>query len=199
MNTTAPDPVTLVAGPQVAPSLYRCEGCWAIDTYPAVLPVGGVDCRYCGARISTTDVTRYASLAQRAMATTIDVMALVALTFPPFLLGGTIASAYVPRNADGRPTETAVFWFTLSVLVFVSLTTFVYATWGTVRGRTVGKRFMNLVVVRAESGRKTGVLRALLRTLALALTLGVSYAMVVIDRRRRALHDAFAGTIVVEQ
>ncbi len=56
-----------------------------------------------------------------------------------------------------------------------------------------------LVVVTTD-GQHVGVGRALLRTICIPLSLillGIGALMILIDRRRRALHDLIAGTAVV--
>jgi uncharacterized RDD family membrane protein YckC len=68
-----------------------------------------------------------------------------------------------------------------------------------VGGRTVGMAIVGLEVVTTD-GRHVGASRAVIRTVLLPISLillGVGILMVLIDRRRRALHDLLAGTAVV--
>jgi uncharacterized RDD family membrane protein YckC len=65
-------------------------------------------------------------------------------------------------------------------------------------GKTVGMMLLGLRVVRAD-GRKPGVLRAAVRTLAYALSfiLMLGFIWIAIDNRRQAWHDKIARTFVV--
>jgi uncharacterized RDD family membrane protein YckC len=68
-----------------------------------------------------------------------------------------------------------------------------------VGGRTVGMAVVGLEVVTTD-GRDVGAGRAVIRTMLIPLSLillGIGMLMVLIDRRRRALHDLIAGTAVV--
>ena len=68
-----------------------------------------------------------------------------------------------------------------------------------VGGRTLGMALVGLEVV-TKDGRHVGARRAVLRTICLPLSLillGIGVLMILIDRRRRALHDLIAGTAVV--
>ncbi|MGI8330639.1 RDD family protein [Actinomadura scrupuli] len=72
-------------------------------------------------------------------------------------------------------------------------------------GRTVGKRILGIRVVRADDGGPIGNTQALMRALVYAV-LGnlcscfglVNVAWILWDRRRQALHDKAARTVVVK-
>lgn len=67
-------------------------------------------------------------------------------------------------------------------------------------GRTPGQALLGLRV-RCSDGRPVGAVRAVVRALVLPLlttaTLGLSALGILLGRRRRALHDVIAGTVVV--
>jgi uncharacterized RDD family membrane protein YckC len=68
-----------------------------------------------------------------------------------------------------------------------------------VGGRTVGMAIVGLEVVTSD-GRHVGAGRATIRTMLIPLSLvllGIGILTILIDRRRRALHDLIAGTAVV--
>jgi uncharacterized RDD family membrane protein YckC len=73
--------------------------------------------------------------------------------------------------------------------------------WSSAAQGTIGKRALGIKVAgldgnRIGLGRATGRYFAQILT---ALTLGVGYAMIVFTRRRQALHDVIAGTVVVRR
>jgi uncharacterized RDD family membrane protein YckC len=83
-------------------------------------------------------------------------------------------------------------WLIVVVAYFV-------AFWSTT-GQTPG---MNLVGVRVRTaaGGAPGALRSLVRCAGLVvsiLTLGLGFVPALVDRRRRALPDFLAGTVVVQ-
>lgn len=72
-------------------------------------------------------------------------------------------------------------------------------------GTTIGMRLLSLRIVRSRDGTQIGYRTALLRLVAFVLSI-VAYVTVlggllvlpmVIDKRRRAVHDHVAGTVVV--
>jgi uncharacterized RDD family membrane protein YckC len=73
-------------------------------------------------------------------------------------------------------------------------------TFWTTTGQTPGDRMMH-IRVRARDGERIIPRRAFLRFVALwlaALPLFLGYLMILIDDRRRGLHDVLARTVVVE-
>jgi uncharacterized RDD family membrane protein YckC len=66
-------------------------------------------------------------------------------------------------------------------------------------GKTFGMALLGVRVVRSD-GADAGARRAAVRTLALPLSFlifGLGFTGIVLGRRRRALHDVIAGTVVV--
>jgi uncharacterized RDD family membrane protein YckC len=65
-------------------------------------------------------------------------------------------------------------------------------------GQTPGNRVMGLRVVQRRTGRPLSARRALLRVLLLplsALPLCAGFLLILVEPRRRALHDLLAGTV----
>ena len=69
----------------------------------------------------------------------------------------------------------------------------------TVAGRTPGMAMLGLRLLRADGG-KVGLVTAAKRLLAYGvtmMTLGIGFLMMLVTRRRQALHDLLARTVVV--
>ena len=66
-------------------------------------------------------------------------------------------------------------------------------------GKTFGMALLGVRVVRSD-GADAGARRAVVRTLALPLSFlvfGLGFVGILLGRRRRALHDVIAGTVVI--
>ena len=66
-------------------------------------------------------------------------------------------------------------------------------------GKTFGMAVLGVRVTRSD-GADAGTRRAVVRTLALPLSFlffGLGFVGIILGRRRRALHDVIAGTIVI--
>jgi uncharacterized RDD family membrane protein YckC len=77
----------------------------------------------------------------------------------------------------------------------ISYFTFFWST----TGQTPGNRVMS-IEVRGVRGERLSVRRAFVRVLVLPLSVipfGAGLWLILVDRRRRALHDRIAGTVVV--
>jgi uncharacterized RDD family membrane protein YckC len=75
-----------------------------------------------------------------------------------------------------------------------------FVTFWTTTGQTPGDRMLH-IRVRPRDGDRLPLGRAFLRFLALwlaALPLFAGYLMILVDDRRRGLHDVLARTVVVE-
>ena len=136
----------------------------------------------------------YAGLATRAIALAadalvIDVVSLavagvVALALSLFHLPHSVRDVLVAVGA-----ALAVVW---SIAYF--------ATFWSSTGQTPGNRLMRIRVLKADGLSPVSLRRALFRVAALvlsALLLCLGFLLVLVDRRRRALHDRLAGTVVV--
>jgi uncharacterized RDD family membrane protein YckC len=200
-HTHATDPIALVAGPDLAPSVYRCAHCREIGAYATRLPTGGIPCRHCGATITSTEVVDYATTAARFLAFACDVALLMAAVISVLSMILLTFWERVPEDESGDPTAGAVAWIT-AALIATTLTILVGYVWfGNSHGQTVGKRFTGLKVVRLDTGDPLGAGRGFLRTMAQLITigtLGFGYAIAFFDPQRRTLHDRIAGALVIE-
>jgi uncharacterized RDD family membrane protein YckC len=139
--------------------------------------------------------TRYEGLVTRAIAFAVDaaVINVVAIT----VAGAVALLLSVLKIPDWLEPVLLVIgggiWLLWTVGYFVVF-------WSTT-GQTPGSRLMRIRVVRAEEGEVVGAGRAALRFVFLTLSaipLLLGFAPVLVDRRRRGVHDMLAGTVVVE-
>jgi uncharacterized RDD family membrane protein YckC len=135
----------------------------------------------------------YAGLLGRFIAGALD-LALMSVVF----LGGAAMVDVVSNLVGGlRPSwlEAAI----ASVGATVGVVAYLVVFW-TVAGQTPGMRAMGLrLVVGRDGNQPPGAGRALLRVVALAIAIVPFFAgflPVVFDRRRRAIQDMVAGTVV---
>jgi uncharacterized RDD family membrane protein YckC len=141
-----------------------------------------------------TDVT-HVGLVTRAVASAIDgvVLNLTFLAISAIFgitLGGVIGD-------DSSPDGVAL---AAGGLVWIGAGAFYLTTFWALAGQTLGMRFLS---IRLDAGgrRKIGARRALRRlagTVLSVFTLGLGFAMVIFDDRRRSLADRIAGTEVIE-
>jgi uncharacterized RDD family membrane protein YckC len=135
-----------------------------------------------------------AGFATRAVALLVDAAILNAVALA--LLGGLwLAGSVVGIDIDVRAVVAGLLagaaWF---LLLGVYLVTFWVLT-----GQTPGMRAMGVRVVDAHGGR-LGFPRAIERLGAMvlaALPAGAGFLLILVDDRRRGLHDRLAGTLVL--
>jgi len=135
----------------------------------------------------------FAGVASRGVALVVDAFAIVVATAA---LGG--AAALVAAVVGGLRPE----WLAQTLLAVATLAVTVgyfVLFWQTV-GQTPGMRLMHVrVLSKRQDGRLTAW-QAILRTLGLALAIipcFLGFVPALFDRRRRALPDYLAGTVVV--
>lgn len=135
----------------------------------------------------------YAGAVSRAAAAVLDILIVVG-SFTAGLAGLDLLS----RVVLGEPI--AANRAGLAAVVALVVWAFVYLYVGqAIAGRTIGMGIVGLRVVGAD-GTALTARRALIRTLAFplsALILGLGFAMILVQREHRALHDLIAGTAVV--
>jgi uncharacterized RDD family membrane protein YckC len=136
---------------------------------------------------------RYAGAVSRFTAYAID----VAVSAIIYVLG-LAASSYGATIVTGH----AVSWNRNSPLVIALFVAWEFAyfaySWAA-NGRTPGMALLGLRVVRSSGAGLSGR-RAVLRTLAFPLSFlvfGLGFALILVQRDRRALHDLIADTVVV--
>jgi uncharacterized RDD family membrane protein YckC len=135
----------------------------------------------------------YAGLATRGIALVADVV----LVNIVFLVGSALISLVGSLFGKLRPewlvgTLVGGGWLIVVTVYFV-------AFWSTT-GQTPGMRLMRLRVARGSGRGGLGVFRSIVRLIGLALAiipLFAGFLPVLFDRRRRALQDFIAGTLVV--
>jgi uncharacterized RDD family membrane protein YckC len=136
----------------------------------------------------------FAGVASRGAALAVDAFAIVIVSV---VLGG--AAALIGSLVGGvQPRWLAELLFSLAAVAIAA--GYFSLFWSTV-GQTPGMRLMNLRVLRERGdGTELSLSRSLVRTLGLALAIVpcfLGFLPAVFDRRRRALPDYLAGTVVV--
>jgi uncharacterized RDD family membrane protein YckC len=136
----------------------------------------------------------YSGLATRALAGVVDVLIIQAVAWIVGAVAAVAASMFDPSEdlqkvLIAAGAVVAALW-TAGYFVFFWSTT----------GQTPGDRVMEIRVQDASDGRPLHFARAVLRLLGAlvsALLLFVGYLMILVDDRRRALHDRLVGSVVV--
>lgn len=143
---------------------------------------------------------RYAGLSLRIVAFLLDVMVLFSAGVLFFLGSWFIFILLRTDRLERDPTQgefNVLLGLFLAYLLFLPLYHILMWRWW---GQTVGMMAVRIRVV-ARDGGPISLGRSALRLIAYAastlpLFLGIVYAL--FDRRRRALHDLLAGTVVIE-
>jgi uncharacterized RDD family membrane protein YckC len=136
----------------------------------------------------------YAGLATRVLAAVIDVLLIQGVAWTIGAVAAVTASLFDPSDS--------------LVTVLIAAGAVVAALWSagyfvffwTTTGQTPGDRVMQIRVQDAGDGQPLHFGRAVLRLLGAvlsALLLFVGYLMILVDRRRLALHDRMVGSVVV--
>lgn len=136
----------------------------------------------------------YSGLATRALACVIDVLIIQGVAWSVGAVAAVAASMFEPSEdlqslLIGAGAVVATLW---SVGYFVFF-------WSTT-GQTPGDRVMEIRVQNAADGRPLHLGRAVVRLLGAvlsALLLFLGYLLILVDERRRALHDRMVGSVVV--
>jgi len=134
----------------------------------------------------------YAGIATRAVALAADMAIVQAIVFAGGAVFALIASLVggLELGTVGRILA-AVAWAATVSAYFVTF-------WATV-GQTPGMRMMDLLV-STDQGEPPSVARSIVRVFGLALAiipLFAGFLPVLVDDRRRGLHDLLAGTVVL--
>jgi uncharacterized RDD family membrane protein YckC len=136
----------------------------------------------------------YEGLVTRAIAFAIDAAVISAVAV------GVGAAAGLSLSVLSVPSgvETAVFAVAGAACLLWSTAYFV--TFWCATGQTPGDRLLGIRVCVAEDGSTLRPARALLRLVALtlaAIPLFAGFLPILVDDRRRGVHDMIAGTVVV--
>jgi uncharacterized RDD family membrane protein YckC len=138
--------------------------------------------------------TPYAGLATRGVAFAADAAIIDGVALLVAVVVGLCLSV-VDIGNRGEKVLAAV-GAVVAVVWAIAYFTFFWST----TGQTPGNRLMGIRVQTAADGSPPRPRRAFVRVLLLpvsALLLGAGFLMILFDRRRRALHDRIAGTVVV--
>ena len=135
---------------------------------------------------------RYAGIATRALALAIDVAIVQVLVFTGAAVIGLVGSLVGDLQLDtvGRVLAAAAW--------ALAVGTYFVTFWSTV-GQTPAMRMMDIRVVAAD-GDPPGLGRSIVRLIGLGLAIIPFFAgflPVLVDDRRRGIHDMLAGTVVV--
>jgi uncharacterized RDD family membrane protein YckC len=97
------------------------------------------------------------------------------------------------------PGETKTVLAVIGGVLFAVWVIAYFVTFWTTTGQTPGDRVMRIQVLR-EDGKTLGPWRAALRLAGavIGLILFIGYIPILLNDRRRALHDWMAGTVVIE-
>jgi uncharacterized RDD family membrane protein YckC len=136
----------------------------------------------------------YSGLATRALAAAIDVLIVWAVAWVVGAVAAVAASLFDPS----QDLQTVLIAAGAVVATLWSAGYFVFF-WSTT-GQTPGDRVMEIRVQDAADGRPLHLARAVLRLLGALLSvllLFLGYLMILVDGRRRALHDRLVGNVVV--
>jgi uncharacterized RDD family membrane protein YckC len=136
----------------------------------------------------------YAGFVTRATGLILDDLIIVVVGTLGLIGAGLILDAVIPGGlrVDLESVLGAAAWASV-------LTTAYFVGFWSLAGQTPGMRLMRIVVV-PESGDRLTVWRALRRMVGVVacwLTLGLGFALVLVDDRRQGLHDKIAKTFVL--
>ena len=161
-------------------------------TRPAASRPQAVARRAPGAEAAAPPGPSYVGLVTRAIAFAADallingvavvVAAVVALVFSVFPVSSHVHDAFIAAGA----------------VLFVIWTITYFTVFWTTTGQTPGNRAMQIRVLRADGSRllpRHALVRLVFMVIGLILLLG--YLPILVSDRRRGLHDAMAGTVVV--
>jgi uncharacterized RDD family membrane protein YckC/plasmid stabilization system protein ParE len=149
----------------------------------------GVDVKLSAVRTPT----EFAGVASRGIALVVDALAVLTISLAIGAaagLVGTLVGGVRPHWLAGTLLGLAGVAVALGYFVLFWQTT----------GQTPGMRLMHVRVLPADARRRMSVWRAALRTLGLLLAIipcFLGFVPALFDRRRRALPDYLAGTVVV--
>jgi len=183
------------------PVSFFCPSC-GVRTEPAAR-----FCHLCGTTMpditgehrTVTKHSRYAPFGDRALAMLIDWVVVNALVWPTSFVIGWILSA--SRRMIGIRAHEAGFASGFLAVVLWILFDWLYASimLSSPRQATYGKQWMHLKVTNLE-GERIPFLQATARHFAKFLStfmLLAGFIMAAFTRKRQALHDIAAGTLVV--
>jgi uncharacterized RDD family membrane protein YckC len=139
---------------------------------------------------------RFAGLATRTLAFAVDAAVINAVAW---LLCAVVA---LGMSLFAIPDEVRAAIAAIGAAAAVAWTVGYFVFFWSASGQTPGNRLFGIAVHDGRSGRPLRARRAAVRVLALllsALPLCAGFLMILVDDRRRALHDRLVGTVVTEE
>ena len=146
---------------------------------------------------STAEAMVYAGFTKRLLGWLIDVAVLTGVRLVLLMLFGGVASYVGQAGWATESVRTAGGFGFLASLYLCAWPYYALTESSSMQG-TLGKRAMGIRVEDVEGGRATFVqttVRFFLRAVSV-LTLGFGFLMIAFTRRRQALHDVAANTVV---
>src|SRR2546429_1662892 len=144
--------------------------------------------------MSDPQAPAYAGFVTRATAFVVDDLIVVVVGTLGLIGAGLVLDAVIPGGVKVNLESVlgAAAWS-------VVLSTAYFVGFWSLAGQTPGMRLMGVLVVPDAAPRLT-LWRGLLRMVGVLvcwLTLGLGFALVLVDDRRQGLHDKIAGTLVL--
>lgn len=139
-------------------------------------------------------VPEYVGLVTRAIAFVLDA-ALINLIALVVAVGVGLALSVL-----SVPDSVNILAIVGGCVAFVAWTVGYFVTFWSTTGQTPGSRLLRIRVCRANDGGVPRPRRSLLRLAGLtlaAIPLGAGFLPILVDNRRRGIHDMLAGTVVV--
>ena len=136
----------------------------------------------------------YVGLVTRVLAFAIDAVIIDAVAIAVAVV------VTVTLSVVSVPQQLRVVLAAAGGVLFVVWAAAYFVTFWATTGQTPGNRLLR-IRVRAASGGRLPPRRAIVRFVGLtlaAIPLGAGYLMILVDDRRRGLHDRLARTVVVE-
>jgi uncharacterized RDD family membrane protein YckC len=142
-----------------------------------------------------TETARLAGFATRFVALAIDVV-VVNLIAVLIGVGVAIVGQVLSLDAGGDFSLTDAV---LAGAAWLALAGAYLLVFWTLSGQTPGMAFMGLRVIASSGGRVSWprAVRRLAGMYVCVLTLGAGFLLILVDERRRGLHDRMAGTLVI--
>jgi uncharacterized RDD family membrane protein YckC len=161
--------------------------------HPRAAPAGGAVAARAPAAAQQGLQGRYAGFASRFAAYAVDAGASTVVFMLAMAAISFAVSVVTGKSVNWNRDDT---WAGMAYLAWL----FIYFAYSwAASGKTFGMALLGVRVVRSD-GADAGARRAVVRTLALPLSFlifGLGFAGILLGRRRRALHDVIAGTVVL--
>jgi uncharacterized RDD family membrane protein YckC len=183
----------VVAGPEVRAALTAQSVGFADEIAGGLRhAAAGLDDRL-ALRGSERASAQYAGLASRGIALVVDALAIVTASVAVGAAAGLVGSLVGGIHPQ---------WLARSLLsvAAVAIALGYFSLFWSIVGQTPGMRLMHVHVVPQHAGSHLTLWRSLVRTVGLALAIipcFLGFLPALFDRRRRALPDYLAGTVVV--